>query len=69
MLRRSQPNILRQQISNLLQNEWGLLPAPNSLSYQTFFFNAQNELFPVRLTGRYFTILQDWVMVKFDDER
>lgn len=69
MLRRSQPNILRQQISNLLQNEWGLLPAPNSLSYQTFFFNAQNELVPVRLTGRYFTILQVWAMARFDDER
>jgi hypothetical protein len=69
LLRRAQPHIQRQQISNVLQHDWGLLPAPNSLTYQTFFFHHQNELITVRLTGRYYTIVREWTMGKFDDER
>jgi hypothetical protein len=69
LLRRTQPNILQQQVSIVLQHDWGLVPAPNSLTYQAFYFNNQNELIPVRLTGRYYTIVQDWLIRKFDDER
>lgn len=67
LLRKSSPRLSRQNISAVLQNEWGLQPVNNSLSYQTYIYNATNELVPVHYTGRYYTISQDWMEQKFDE--
>jgi hypothetical protein len=67
LLKRSSPRLSRQNISAVLQNEWGLQPVNNSLSYQTYIYNAANELVPVHYTGRYYTISQDWMEQKFDE--
>jgi hypothetical protein len=67
LLKKSSPRLSRQNISAVLQNEWGLQPVNNSLSYQTYIYNAANELVPVHYTGRYYTISQDWMEQKFDE--
>jgi hypothetical protein len=67
LLKKSSPRLSRQNISTVLQNEWGLQPVNNSLSYQTYIYNATNELVQVHYTGRYYTISQDWMEQKFDE--
>jgi hypothetical protein len=69
LLKRTAPRLTRQNISSVLQQEWGLEPVKNSLSYQTYIYNAINELVPVHYTGRYYTITQDWIEQKFDENR
>jgi hypothetical protein len=69
LLKRTAPRLTRQNISTVLQQEWGLEPVKNSLSYQTYIYNAVNELVPVHYTGRYYTITQDWIEQKFDENR
>ncbi|WP_114778732.1 primase-helicase family protein [Botryobacter ruber] len=67
LLKRHMPRLSRQQVRQVLQQDWGLVPAPNSHSYQTYLYNVQGELYQVRLTGRYYTICQDWIRQKFDE--
>lgn len=67
LLKRNMPRLTRQQISNVLQNDWGLRPAPNSLNYQTYLYNSANDLVSVHSTGRYYSISMNWVSQKFDE--
>jgi hypothetical protein len=67
LLKKSNPRLSRQSISTLLQQEWGLQPVNNSLSYQTYIYNTANELVQAQYTGRYYTISQDWMEQKFDE--
>ncbi|MDX5482651.1 MAG: DUF5906 domain-containing protein [Hymenobacteraceae bacterium] len=67
LLRRHQPRLTRQQVRQVLQGEWELVPAANSLSYTTYLYNAQGEPSQIRQTGRYYTICQDWIRQKFDE--
>ncbi len=67
LLKKNVPRMSRYNISVVLQQEWGLQPVSNSLSYQTYLYNASNELVPVHYTGRYYTITQDWMEQKFDE--
>jgi len=67
LLKKNVPLMSRQNISIVLQQEWGLQPVSNSLSYQTYLYNAANELVAVHYTGRYYTITQDWMDQKFDE--
>jgi len=67
LLKKSNPRLSRQSISTVLQQEWGLQPVNNSLSYQTYIYNSANELVEAQYTGRYYTISQDWLEQKFDE--
>jgi len=67
LLKKSVHSLSRQNISVVLQQEWGMEPVSNSLSYQTYIYNAANELVPVHYTGRYYTITQNWFEQKFDE--
>ncbi len=67
LLKKSSPRLSRQDISAVLQQEWGLQPVNNSLNYQTYIYNSTNELVPVHYTGRYYTISHDWIEQKFDE--
>ena len=67
LLKKNIPRLSRQNISVVLQQEWGLQPQSNSLSYQTYMYNTVNEIVPVHYTGRYYTITQDWMEQKFDE--
>jgi hypothetical protein len=69
LLKKTVPRISRQQVSTVLQQEWKLEPVNNSLSYQTYIYNAANELVPAHFTGRYYTISRDWIDQKFDETR
>jgi hypothetical protein len=69
LLKKTAPRLTRQNISSVLQQEWGLEPVKNSLSYQTYIYNTVNELVPVHYAGRYYTITQDWIEQKFDENR
>ncbi len=66
LLKKNVPRMSRNNISVVLQQEWGLQPVSNSLSYQNL-YNAANELVAVHYTGRYYTITQDWMEQKFDE--
>ncbi len=67
LLKKNTQRISRQQVSNVMQQDWNLQPAPNSLSYQTWIYNSLGELVSVHFTGRYYTITQDWIRQKFDE--
>lgn len=67
LLNKNMPRLTRHQISNLLQQEWGLKPVPNSLSYTTYFYDKNNELAEGNSTGRYYEITEDWINAKFDE--
>ncbi|UOE49376.1 hypothetical protein MTO98_33830 [Mucilaginibacter sp. SMC90] len=61
------PRLTRQDVSQLMQQEWGLVPVPNSLSYSTYCYNNLNELVTVAKTGRYYTITEEWLRQKLDE--
>lgn len=67
LLKKNVPRMSRHNISVVLQQEWRLQPVSNSLSYQTYLYNAANELVAVHYTGRYYTITQDWIEQRFDE--
>jgi hypothetical protein len=67
LLKKNTPRLSRQNISAVLQREWGLQPVHNSLNYQTYIYNSTNDLVPVYYTGRYYTISQDWMEQKLDE--
>jgi hypothetical protein len=67
LLKKTLPRLSRQQVTMVLQQEWKLEPVSNSLSYQTYIYNAANELVSVNYTGRYYTISQDWIDQKYDE--
>ncbi len=67
LLKRNMPRLTRQQVSNVLQNDWGLRPAANSLNYQTYLYNSANDLVSIHSTGRYYSISMNWVSQKFDE--
>ncbi len=67
LLRKNIPRLTRHQVSMLLQQNWGLLPAPNSLNYSTYTYNNLNELVTVHSTGRYYTITDFWMNQKYDE--
>ena len=68
LLKKSGQRLTRQNISDVLQQQqWKLEPVSNSLNYQTYIYNASNELVPASYTGRYYTITQEWVEGKFDE--
>lgn len=67
LLKKSSLRLTRQNVSDVLQQQWKLEPVSNSLSYQTYIYNTANELIPVHYTGRYYTILRDWFNGKFDE--
>jgi hypothetical protein len=68
LLNKTIPRLTRHQISNLLQQEWQLEPAPNSLSYITYYYDKNNELTEIHSTGRYYTITEEWINLKFDEK-
>ena len=67
LLKKNTPRISRQQISQVMQQEWRLEPAPNSLNYQTYMYNNHNELVAAHFTGRYYTVTQAWMKQKFEE--
>ncbi len=67
LLKKSMPRLTRQDVSQLMQQEWALVPVPNSLSYSTYCYNNLNELVTVAKTGRYYTITEEWLRQKFDE--
>jgi len=67
LLKRNMPRLTRQQVSNVLQNDWGLKPVANSLNYQTYLYNSCNELAAVHSTGRYYSVSVNWISQKFDE--
>lgn len=67
LLKRNMPRLTRQQVSNVLQNDWGLKPVANSLNYQTYLYNSCNDLAAVHSTGRYYSVSIDWISQKFDE--
>jgi hypothetical protein len=67
LLKKSMPRLTRQDVSQLMQQEWGLVPVPNSLSYLTYCYNNLNELVSVAKTGRYYTVTEEWLRQKFDE--
>ncbi len=68
LLRRHMPRLSRQEVRRVLQREWGLVPATNSLSYQTYRYDAQGEPCQVRLTGRFYSVSQSWLRQRFDED-
>jgi hypothetical protein len=67
LVRRNQPRVSRHLIAVILQQEWKLEPAANSLSYLTFIYTTAGELVSTRHTGRYYTFTQDWLSQMFDE--
>ncbi|HVG16880.1 MAG TPA: hypothetical protein VM935_18050, partial [Chitinophagaceae bacterium] len=67
LLKKNVPRLSRQNIAAVLQQEWGMEPAGNSLSYQTYVYNLSNDLVLAHYTGRYYTIKRDWMEQKFDE--
>ncbi|WAC11475.1 primase-helicase family protein [Dyadobacter pollutisoli] len=67
LLKRNMPRLTRQQVSNVLQNDWGLKPVANSLNYQTYLYNSCNDLAAVHSTGRYYSVSMNWISQKFDE--
>jgi len=67
LLKRNMPRLTRQQVSNVLQNDWSLRPVANSLNYQTYLYNSVNELAAAYSTGRYYSVSMDWINQKFDE--
>jgi len=67
LVRRNQPRVSRHLIAVILQQEWKLEPADNSLSYLTFVYTTAGELVSARHTGRYYTFTREWISQKFDE--
>lgn len=67
LLGKNIPRITRQQVSTLLQQEWQLQPAPNSLNYKTYLYDKNNILTEAYHTGRFYTISKEWIDHMFDE--
>jgi hypothetical protein len=68
LVKRQQNRVSRHQVATILQEEWKLEPAANSLSYQTFVYTPTGELLSAKHTGRYYTFTQVWLSQKLDEE-
>lgn len=52
------------QLRRIIQDDWKLEPAPNSLTYQTYQYNYNSEcrFSPIRRIGRYYTVTKELLL-------